>query len=71
MDVSFRIDANGLLNVFAQDVRTGNSEGLTITSDQLNLPREEINRLVDIGEFERQRSMLMSRLDSERNSERI
>ena len=56
VDVTFRIDANGLLHVFVKDVRTGNSESLTITQDMLNLPREEIGRLVEQGEFERDRA---------------
>ena len=51
IDVTFRIDTNGLLNVFAKDVRTGNSENLTITSDDLNLPAEEMRRLIEAGEF--------------------
>ena len=56
VDVTFRIDANGLLHVVCKDVRTGNSESLTITQDKLNLPREEIGRLVEQGEFERERA---------------
>ena len=57
--MTFRIDANGLLNVFAKDVSTGNSEGLTITNEELNLPRAEIGRLVEQGEFERERARLL------------
>ena len=71
--MTFRIDANGLLNVHARDVRTGNNEGLTSTNERLNLPREEIGRLVEEGEFARERLSLMTRyeesarLDTERN----
>ena len=61
VDVTFRIDANGLLHVFAKDVNTGNSEGLTVTNENLNLPREEIGRLVEEGEFARERATLMER----------
>ena len=53
--MTFRMDANGLLVVSAKDKRTGNSESLTITSDKMNLPPAEINRLMEQAEFERLR----------------
>lgn len=53
VDVTFRKDANGILQVTVKDVKTGNSESLTIQTHQLNLPAEEIGRLVEQGEFER------------------
>ena len=42
IDVSFRIDANGILEVTARDKRTGNEESLTIAKEELNLPQAEI-----------------------------
>ena len=33
IDVTFKIDANGLFQAEIKDVRTGNSENLTITAD--------------------------------------
>ena len=53
--MTFRIDVDGLLNVHVKDVRSGNSENLTVTQDKLNLPRDEIGRLIEQGEFERMR----------------
>ena len=47
VDVTFRKDANGLLQVTVKDVRTGNSESLAIETHQLNLPADEIARLVE------------------------
>ena len=55
VDVTFRIDANGILEVTARDKRSGNTESLTITADQMNLPKEEIQRLSEQAEFERDR----------------
>ena len=53
-----------------KDVRTGNSESLTITQDKLNLPREEIGRLVEQGEFERERAARRrAQLELDRQSE--
>ena len=55
VDVTFNIDANGILQVTVKDVRTGNTESLTIESDKMNLPKEEMARLVEQGNFERER----------------
>ena len=56
VDVTFKIDANGLFQAEIRDVRTGNSENLTITADKMNLPQDEINRLAEIAEFDRSRA---------------
>ena len=64
VDVTFNIDANGILQVTAKDVRTGNSESLTITSDKMNLPKEEIARLVEQGEFDRERAERRKKMQS-------
>ena len=56
IDVTFKIDANGLFQAEIRDVRTGNSENLTITADKMNLPQDEINRLAEIAEFDRSRA---------------
>ena len=53
IDVTFKIDANGLFQADIRDVRTGNSESLSITADRMNLPQEEIRRLAEIAEFDR------------------
>ena len=51
--VTFDIDANGILNVSAEDKTSGKSSRITITTDQGRLSKEEIERLV--GEAERYR----------------
>ena len=56
MDVTFTIDANGLLNVTAKDVRKGHSKSIVISQDSLSLPRDEIDRLIIKGEFERDKA---------------
>lgn len=43
IEVTFTIDANGIVNVAAKDLGTGLSQGITITSST-NLSREEIER---------------------------
>merc|ERR1719163_1650107 len=42
IDVTFEIDANGILNVSAADKGTGNSESITITADKGRPSEDEI-----------------------------
>lgn len=44
--VTFDIDANGILNVSAEDRSTGKSSRITITNDKGRLSKEEIERMV-------------------------
>ena len=44
--VTFDVDPNGILNVSAQDVSTGNVKSITITNDKGRLSKEEVERLV-------------------------
>merc|ERR1712085_196115 len=46
IDVTFEIDANGILNVKAEDKGTGKAEKITITNDKGRLSQDEIDRMV-------------------------
>ena len=46
IEVTFEIDANGILNVAATDKGTGKSEKITITADKGRLSEAEIERMV-------------------------
>jgi len=50
IEVTFDIDANGILNVSAQDKSSGKVEKITIANDKGRLTKEEIERLVADGE---------------------
>jgi len=50
VEVTFDIDANGILNVSASDKTTGKSNRITITNDKGRLSQEEIARMVDDAE---------------------
>merc|ERR1711990_1127233 len=50
IEVTFEIDANGILNVGAEDKGTGKSEKITITNDKGRLSQEEIERMVEEAE---------------------
>ena len=45
IEVTFSIDANGIVNVSAKDLGTGRQQNITITSSS-NMSREEINRAI-------------------------
>jgi len=46
IEVTFDIDANGILNVSAEEKGTGKSEKITITNDKGRLTKEEIDKMV-------------------------
>ena len=50
IEVSFEIDANGILNVGAEDKGTGKTEKITITNDKGRLSQEDIERMVQEAE---------------------
>ena len=46
IEVSFELDANGILKVTAGDKGTGKAETITITNDKGRLSQDEIDRMV-------------------------
>lgn len=46
IEVSFSIDANGILKVSAGDKGTGKSESITITNDKGRLSQDDIERMI-------------------------
>jgi L1 cell adhesion molecule like protein len=46
IEVSFDVDANGILNVTAAEKSTGKSQKITITNDKGRLSKEDIERMV-------------------------
>ena len=63
IEVTFEIDANGILQVSAEDKGTGNKEKITITNDKKMSP-EEIQRMIDLAkEFEEEDAKLKARVD--------
>ena len=47
IEVSFDLDANGILNVTAKDKTSGNVNNITITNDTGRLTKEQINKMVN------------------------
>ena len=50
INVRFDVDANGILNVSAEDKASGKSEKITITNDKGRLSKEEIEKMVQDAE---------------------
>ena len=50
IEVTFDIDANGILNVSAEDKSTGKSQKITITNDKGRLSKDEIEKMVQEAE---------------------
>merc|ERR1712164_75307 len=50
IEVTFEIDANGILQVSAEDKGTGKAEKITITAEKGRLSEEEIERMVEEAE---------------------
>jgi len=50
LQVTFEVDANGILNVGAEDKGTSKKEKITITSNKGRLSQEEIERMVQEAE---------------------
>merc|ERR1711916_369825 len=50
IEVTFEVDANGILQVSAEDKGTGKSEKITITAEKGRLSPEEIERMVQEAE---------------------
>jgi len=65
IEVTFEIDANGILNVQAEDKGTGKSEKITITADKGRLSQEEIERMVkEAEEFAEEDKRLKETIDA-------
>merc|ERR550532_3035773 len=65
IEVTFEIDANGILQVSAEDKGTGNKEKITITNDQNRLTPEDIEQMIqDADKFADDDKKLKERVES-------
>merc|ERR1712021_311956 len=64
---TFDIDANGILNVSAQDKGTGKSQKITITNDKGRLSKEDIEKMVnDAEKFKAEDELMKNTLNEEK-----
>jgi len=72
IEVTFDIDANGILNVSAQDKSTGKVNKITITNDKGRLSKEDIDRMVKEAEqYSEEDSRHRERIESKNNLESL
>lgn len=72
IEVTFEVDANGILNVGAEDKGTGKKEKITITSDKGRLSQEDIERMVrEAEEFAEQDKKVKDRVDAKNQLETV
>jgi heat shock protein 5 len=65
LEVTFEMDANGILQVGAEDKGTGNSESITITNDKGRLSQEEIERMVsEAEEYAEEDKLVKGKIDA-------
>ncbi|KAI3978291.1 hypothetical protein MKX01_013089 [Papaver californicum] len=68
IEVTFEVDANGILNVKAEDKASGKAEKITITNEKGRLSQEEIDRMVKEAEdFAEEDKKVKEKIDA-RNS---
>ncbi|KAK6526127.1 ATPase with role in protein import into the ER [Arthrobotrys megalospora] len=65
IEVSFELDANGILKVSAADKGTGKSESITIKNDKGRLSQEEIDRMIEEAEkFAEEDKLVKEKIES-------
>lgn len=70
IEVTFDIDANGILNVTAVDKGTGKHSKITITNDKGRLSKEEIEKMVsDAEKFKNEDEKIREKIETRNNLE--
>ncbi len=70
IEVTFDIDANGILNVSAVDKGTGKQNKITITNDKGRLSKEEIEKMVsDADKFKNEDEIMKKRIETKNSFE--
>lgn len=65
IEVTFEVDANGILNVAAEDKGTGKKEKITITAEKGRLSQDDIDRMVkEAEEFAEQDKAVKGKIDA-------
>merc|ERR1711943_79604 len=70
IEVTFDVDANGILNVSAADKATGKSQKITITNDKGRLSKEEIEKMVnDAEKFKAEDELIKKKVEAKNGFE--
>jgi heat shock 70kDa protein 1/2/6/8 len=72
IEVTYDVDANGILNVSACEKSTGKEQKITITNDKGRLSDDDIQRMVDEADsFKEQDELMRKTVDSKNNFENM
>jgi heat shock 70kDa protein 1/2/6/8 len=72
IEVTFDIDANGIMNIEAKDKGSGNIQNITITNDKGRLSSDDIERMVkEAEEFKQQDLMFQESIEAKNELESI
>lgn len=72
IEITYDLDANGILNVSASEKSSGKSEKITITNDKARLSKEDIERMVaDAERFKEEDDKQRKRVDSKNGLENL
>ena len=70
IEISYDIDANGILNVSAVEKSTGKSQKIAITNDKGRLSKEEIERMVEEAEkYKNEDEEMREKIEAKNNLE--
>ena len=70
IEVSFEIDANGIMNVTATDKGTSKNAHITITNNKGRLSKEQIERLIkDAQKYKEQDEKIRKKVEAKNNLE--
>lgn len=70
IEVTFDVDANGILNVSAVEKSTGKENKITITNDKGRLSREEVEKMIkDAEKFRQQDEQIKKKIESKNDLE--
>ena len=71
IEVSFDIDANGIVNVKAKDLATGNEQSITITAST-NLSDTEVNQMVkDAEKYAEEDAKRLAKIETTNNADQM
>ncbi len=70
IEVTFDIDANGILNVSAVDKGTGKQNKITITNDKVRLSKDEIESMdADAEKYKAEEELVAKKIESKNGLE--
>ncbi|KAA8492910.1 Heat shock cognate 70 kDa protein [Porphyridium purpureum] len=70
IEVTFDVDANGILNVSAEDKSTGNKSKITITNDKGRLSKDQIEKMVqDAEKYKAEDEIMKARVEAKNGLE--